>query len=410
MGPKVVRTTRASGGRNSDDQAQHTFACAVDSGISEISDASLQRELVVVAALRQLGPAVGPHPVERDRMRQRVMTEFSSVVHQGNSPVLPLRASRRGRWLPEHTHGRVVVAAAAALCLLMSLSGMSVFLSRDALPGDALYTFKRTTESAELGLTFGDQPKALKHLEFAGDRVNEIVIMANDADATGNWSSGQRKFLQALDDFDSDATAGARLVTRLALSGQPAGLPSLRSWAERQKARLAVLRPELSMPISVRLDSTLSLLDRVVARVSNLSERSNCAAITSGTRDDLGLLPSRDVCKPGPVNGTSSVVAPPVSDAPASPVVSPPSLSIPPNLLLRPPSVNVLPVPAQDRSTNHSGLPATRTPGSVLPNPAQAGADPLRPQPWRPFPDHDSPHPSSPLPSWILQPRLLPPR
>ncbi|MGH3868374.1 MAG: DUF5667 domain-containing protein [Pseudonocardiaceae bacterium] len=404
-----MRTTRASGGRSSDDQAQHNFACAVDSGIREVSDGTLQRELAVVAALRQVGPTVGPHPVERDRMRRRVMAEFSSVVHQGNSPVLPLRAARHRRWVPDHTQGRLVVAAAAALCLLMSLSGMSVLLSRDALPGDALYTFKRTTESAELGLTFGDQPKALKYLEFAGDRVNEIEIMASQADAAGNWSSGQRKFLQTLDDFDSDATAGARLLTRLHPGGQPGSLSSLRAWAEQQKARLAALRAALPLPISVRLDSTLNLLDRVVARASGLSQRSNCPTITSGSGDDLGLLPAREACKPSTVSGTSSAIAPPGPDVPAVPVASPPSLIIPPNLLLRPPSVNAVGIPAQNGSRNHSGLPATRSPGGVLPNPSQTGDDPLRSKPWNPFPAHDSPRPAPELPPWLVPSGLLPP-
>jgi hypothetical protein len=402
----VVRTTRTSGGRSSDGQEQDNFARAADSGIRDVSDRTLQRDLTVVAALRQAGAAVGPTPAERDRMRQRVMAEFSSVVHEGNSPVLPLRATRRRRWLPDETRGRVVVAAAAALCLTMSLSGMSVLLSRDAVPGDALYTFKRTAESAELGLTFGDQPKALKHLEFAGDRVNEIQIMADQADSAGTWSEGQGKFIRALDDFDSDATAGARLLTGLALHGQPSSLSALRGWAEQQKARLALIRPALPMPISARLDSTLALLDRVVARASALNQRSNCVTITSGTRDELGLLPASDACRPAPVDGTSAAV--PLPSVPALPAVSPPSAVLPPNLLLHPPSVKV-PVPAQNGSSSQSGLPATRGPGSVLPDPAQPGSERLRPEPWRPFPAHDSPRPAAPLPPWILQPRLLPP-
>jgi hypothetical protein len=407
MGPKVVRTTRTSGGRSSGGQEQDNFARAVDSGIHDISDRTLQRDLTVVAALRQAGATVGPTTAERDRMRQRVLTEFSSVVHEGNSPVLPLRASRHRRWIPDETRGRVVVAAAAALCLLMSLSGMSVLLSRDAVPGDALYTFKRTAESAELGLTFGDQPKALKHLEFAGDRVNEIEIMADQADSSGNWSMGQGKFVRALDDFDSDATAGARLLTGLALHGRPGSLPALRAWAEQQKARLAVVRAALPAPISTRLDSSLALLDRIVVRASALSNRSNCVTITSGVSDELGLLPARDACKPVPVDGTSAAV--PLPSVPALPAVSPPGAVVPPNLLLRPPTVNPVPVPAQNGSSNQAGLPTTRGPGGVLPNPAQPGSERLRPEPWRPFPAHDSPKPAAPLPPWILQPRLLPP-
>jgi hypothetical protein len=402
-----VRTTRTSGGRNSDEQEQQIFARAVDSGMREVSDHTLRRELMVVAALRQAGAIVGPNSVERDRMRQRVMAEFSSVVREGNSPVLPLRVCRHRRWIPEEARGRLVVAVAAALCLLMSLSGMSVLLSRDALPGDPLYSFKRTTESAELGLTFGDQPKALKHLEFASDRVNEIQIMASQADAAGNWSGGQAKFRRALDDFDSDATAGARLLTGLALSGHSDSLPALRGWAEQQKTRLATLQSALPLPISARLDSTLGLLGRIVARASALSHRSShCVTTTSGTRDDLGLLPAGDACKrTPPVDGSSPAV--PAPDVTAAPSASPSSVVMPPTLLLRPPAANPVPVPNGSRA--RSGLPAPRSPRGVLPNPSQPGPEPLRPEPWRPLPGHDSPQPAAPLPPWILQPRLLPP-
>ncbi|HSZ28990.1 MAG TPA: DUF5667 domain-containing protein [Pseudonocardiaceae bacterium] len=398
---------RTSGGRNSDEREQQNFARAVDSGMCEVSDRTLQRELTVVAALRQIGVTVGPNPVERSRMRQRLMEEFSSVAHEGNSPVLPLRTARHRRWVPDKARGRLVLAAAAGLCLLMSLSGMSVLLSRDALPGDALYTFKRTTESAELGLIFGDQPKALKHLEFASDRVNEIEIMANQADAAGNWSAEQGKFLRGLDDFESDATAGARLLTGLALKGQPSSLPALRGWAEQQKTRLAALRGALPLPISVRLDSTLGLLDRVVARASALDHRSTCVTITSGTRDDLGLLPATDACRRTAVDGNPSAV--PAPDVAAAPTASSPIVIMPPNLLLRPPSANPVPVPTHNGSGTQTDLPATRSPRGVLPNPSQPGANPLQPQPWRPLPGHDSPQPAAPLPPLVLQPRLLPP-
>lgn len=371
----------------------------------DVSDLALQRDLAVAATLRQVSASIGPTPSERDRMRRRVMAEFHSVVHEGNSPVLPMRVSGRRRWVPDQTRGRLMVAAAAALCLLMSLSGMSLLLSRDAVPGDALYSFKRTAESAELGLTFGDQPKALKHLEFASARVNEIEIMADQADSAGNWSAGQSKFLRALDDFDSDATAGARLLTGLALSGQPSSLPALRGWAEQQKARLSGVRAALALPTSARVDSTLALLDRIIMRASALSHRSNCVTITTGTRDDLGLLPARDACKPVPLDGTSSTA--PLPEVPVVPPASPPTAVTPPNLLLRPPAANPVPVPTH--TTRGPKLPSTANPGAVLPNPNQPGSEPLQPEPWRPLPGHDSPRPAAPLPPWILQPRLLPP-
>jgi hypothetical protein len=372
----------------------------------DVSDLALQRELTIATALRQVGTGVGPTEQERDRMRRRVMAEFSSVVHDGNSPVLPMRGPSRRSWVPDQTRGRLVVAAAAALCLLMSLSGMSLLLSRDAVPGDALYSFKRTAESAELGLTFGDQPKALKHLEFASARINEIEIMADQADSAGNWAAGQGKFVRALDDFDSDATAGARLLTGLALNGQRGSLADLRSWAEQQKTRLSAVRAALSLPTSARVDSSLALLDRIITRASTLSDRSNCVTITTGARDDLGLIPARDVCKPLPVDGTAA--AAPLPDVPVAPQPGQPPAITPPNPLLRSPAPNAVPVPAPGGHTAPK-LPSTRNPGSVLPNPNQPGSQPLQPEPWRPLPGKESQPPAAPLPPWILQPRLLPP-
>ena len=246
--------------------------------------------------------------------------------------------------------------------------------------------------------------------------MNEIEIMANQAEdaakraagkSVAGQSAGQSGFLRALDDFDSDAAAGARLLTGLALSGKPSSLGELGSWAEQQKARLATLRGALPVLISTRLDRTLRLLDRIIARASALRERSSCFTVTSGARDNLGLLPAQDACKPSPAASRSS--AAPAPDATAVPSLIPPNAVIPPNLL-RPPVVNPVPVPSQNGSGTRSGLPPTRNPGGVLANPSQPGATPLRPQPWEhSLPGHNSPKPTVPLPPWILQPRLLPP-
>lgn len=397
----MVRTTRGSGGRASDGQEQERFARAVESGMREVSDDMLNRELTVVAALRQVGSqfesTAGPDSAERDRMRQRVMAEFSSVVHDGTSPVLPLsssrrtsrsasqKASRNRHRIPDETRGRLVVAAAAALCLLMSLSGMSVLLSRDALPGDALYTFKRSAESAELGLTFGDQPKALKHLEFASARVSEIETMADQADAAGNWSDGQERFRRALDDFDADTAAGARLLTALAADGQTNILTPLRNWAEQQETRLRAVRTALPLPASARLDSTLGLLDRVVLRTSALDYRSECATVTSGTHDDLGLLPAKDSCNPIPVDGTSSAV--PLPADPSTPDGSSPNVIMPPGLLGSP-SVNPTPDPVQKDERGRPGLRDVLRPEAGQPGPESS----------RPLPGRDSQSPGIPLP------------
>lgn len=81
----MVRTTRRTAVRASDQTAsrQERFARAVDGGMRELSDHALERELAVVAALRQAGAAAGPRPDEVDRIRRRVMAGFPATTVAG---------------------------------------------------------------------------------------------------------------------------------------------------------------------------------------------------------------------------------------------------------------------------------------------------------------------------------------
>jgi len=400
-----VRTTRTSGVPGPDGHEHDSFvrvddfARALDGGRHSTSDATLNRELTLVATLRRAGMTMVPDPGERDRMRQRVMAEFSSVVHDGTSPVLPLRESRRHRRIPQQTRGRFVVAAAAALCLLMSLSGMSLLLSREALPGDTLYAVKRSAESAALGLTFGDENKALKHLEFAKARVSEIEAMA-DQGAEASWPAGDDRFVQALDDFERDTAAGTRLLTEVAASGSGDGrsaiLPSLRGWVEQQESRLRAVRGALPLTANARLDGTLELLDRVITRVDALNRRSDCATITLDTHDDLGLLPARGTCESAPPNGASAAAPLPADAANVVEADSADSL-VPPGLLSPPPDASIaepdqpgrlsrLPgeaenvLPSRDdweQGPSEPALGEPSAPPALLPVPLPAGIPPL---------------------------------
>ncbi|MGQ0779069.1 MAG: DUF5667 domain-containing protein [Pseudonocardiales bacterium] len=388
-----MRTTRTSGspGPGGSERAPESFvhaedfARAVDAGTGRNSDATLNHELALVAALRHAGSAVaGPDAFERDRMRQRIMAEFPTVTREadhrpvGRRHVAAHRAPGRWRAIPDEARGRLLIAAAAALCLFMSLSAMSLLLSRDALPGDALYTFKRSAESAELGLTFGDERKAFKHLEFANARVSEIEALADQADTAGTWAANEGKFLQALHDFELDTTAGARLLTAVAADGQSGILAPLRGWVEQQETRLQSVSGALPVPASTRLDSTFELLDRMIARVTALDERSGCRTISSGSHDDLGLLPARGGCASASPDGTSSTELLPQGDviAGANPADSPvPGLLAPPS--------SVVPVP-EPRQSGELGLPSK--PSDVLGTPGEPGSS----GPDQPAPDNGS--------------------
>lgn len=335
----MVRTTRSSAARAPDEGARHErFARAVDSGVREVSDHTMEHELAIVAALRETGDAAAPTGDEVDRMRSRVMAGAGSIDRDsgGDSRVTPVPSrsapSRRGGRHAKPTspaaeaRSRMMVAAAAALCLLMSLSGMSLLLSRDAVPGDALYTVKRSTESAELGLTFGDQSRALKHLEFATARISEIEQMAAAADAGSTWGPGTARLLAALADFDADTIAGTRLLTGVAVAGDVETLSSLSGWADEQEERLGDVRAALPAEAGARITSSIALLDEVQQRAEVLQDRADCQSITSGASDSLGPLPAEESCVPRQLDDAASTepLAPaPETAAPATPDGSP---------------------------------------------------------------------------------------
>jgi hypothetical protein len=234
----------------------------------------------VADLLRRSADAVGPTPRERERMRLRVLAEFKAMDFE--APPAPVRDLPVRSTAP----GRLMVAMAAALCLILALGAMSLLLSRDALPGDPLYAIKRTAESASFGLAFDDAAKARKHLEFATARIDEMEGMA----ARGNTPIGS--YLTALTDFDTDAAAGSRLLTVLSTNGDGSGLTYLRDWAKQQSQRLKTLRPSLPE----RADTSADLLNAITERADALIARLNCYTITTGATDDVGALPATGAC------------------------------------------------------------------------------------------------------------------
>ncbi|MET0235254.1 MAG: DUF5667 domain-containing protein [Kibdelosporangium sp.] len=354
---------------SSDDQAER-FARAL---ASPDPDPGFESDLAIVAALRTLGPDTAPDDAARDRMRERILAKASPAVG-------PAVSSRRGRF---------AIALVAALALVLALGGMSLLLSRDALPGDALYGVKRTAEAASLGLTFGDESKALKHLEFANARVGEMETLTQRHSSPVDAPAGS--YVAALTDFDTDAAEASRQLITLATRGEVRQLESLRAWVAQQGARLAALGPRLPGPAQERIATSRRLLDRIAERSTLLLGRADCYRITTGDSDDVGSLPSTDAChrdtansvpnvptatqpSPRPNVPTSAAVPPPPAPGEtrptvvATPPVQPstpqvPLLPVPvPTLPTRPgvPGQPQLPIPTLELPPLLPGLPAIR--------------------------------------------------
>ncbi|MCS7483009.1 DUF5667 domain-containing protein [Umezawaea endophytica] len=320
------------------------FARAVESRPESV-DPELAGELAVVDVLRRAAETSGPDAAARERMRRRILDADRPTA--AVTILEPRRSSARGR---------LAVAAAAALCLVLSLAGMSLLLSRDALPGDTLYGMKRTAESASLGFTFGDESKALKRLEFAAARLAELETLADKYADDGPLGA----YLTALTDFDADAAAGSRELAAIGTNSDERVLATLDEWTRVQYARLTDLRTRLPEAAVTRSATSLNLLARISQRTADLRARTGCSPVTSGTADDVGPLPATSPC-----SSTTPVPAPPSSSTP-SVLVSAPAATVTSAPL--PPAAPVptgVPAPNPTVPTTGSGLLPPIT--SVLP-------------------------------------------
>jgi hypothetical protein len=337
---------------------REAFARAVESRSGGDSTGSatpdaLADDLAVVALLRRAAPLSGPTGEERDRIRQRVLD-----TPAGDATRSPARSSARGRLL---------VALAAALCLVFSLAGMSLLLSRGALPGDALYPVKRNAESAALGLTFGEEERALKHLEFATARLAEMETMADRFRESGGGPAGG--YLTALTDFDADAAEGARLLATFGVNSGGEALTRLADWAGSHGQRLAALRPGTPPPVAERAGASLDLLDRVRLRAEELIARAACLPVTSGSVDEVG---------PVPAEGCGQVpVAPDSTTGPPTPT-APPASAAPPT---ERPGGSSQPAPAATTAppvtSGGSPAPVPSAPGTPVPAPPTTTSPPV---------------------------------
>lgn len=192
---------------------------------------------------------------------------------------------------------RVAVVGTAAAVLMVALTGLGVFASRDALPGDSLYEIKRIAESAGLALTFDDEAKARRHLELAAVRLNEMEQLLAREQVTG---ADAQLFRSVIREFDLAASQGSRMLLGDEAREEAAELGVLRSWAAEQAARLAAMRSALPVPVVSDADGSIALLDRLLGRTEALQLRAPCSEQASGSVDDLGPLPADGTCAPRP--------------------------------------------------------------------------------------------------------------
>ncbi|WP_370946273.1 DUF5667 domain-containing protein [Amycolatopsis sp. cg5] len=305
-------------------------------------------ELAVIGGLRSLGAAGAPDAETKRRIRAEIVGRLAPPDEEPE---------------PEHAPRMMTRVLVAAATVGIALGGLSMVMSKDALPGDALYTMKLAGEQAELGLTFGEQEKAEKHLEFATNRLNELSRLTPATPA----------FQEGLADFESEARQGVTQLTAFATAnGGQVLLTQLRDWARQHTGRLAAADPTLM---------------KVEQRATDLSGRLNCYQITTGLADELGMLPATGVCEPAPSKPPPDPGQPeqtptvPTSvltstSSPSSGVARPTSASAPPSgTAVKPPPV--VPPPILPTQFPPLPIPTTSQPPLISLPPLLPGLPPI---------------------------------
>ncbi|MEU5934183.1 DUF5667 domain-containing protein [Micromonospora sp. NPDC047187] len=196
----------------------------------------------------------------------------------------PAATTTRGRLLPAVTarraraRGAILVGIAAGA---IAVSGISA-ASENAVPGDALYGMKRSTERAQLALASSDISRGQLFLDFARTRVGEAAKLRGD----------RIGYSAVLDDMDADSRQGVRLLTSAAVQrAEPGSLDTLNTFVSSQRRAVRGLLDGSTRVDRERTQRSLVLLDGIRERSDDLRAAIACGLPAPTASDALGPNP-----------------------------------------------------------------------------------------------------------------------
>jgi hypothetical protein len=139
-----------------------------------------------------------PPVLERPVMREQFRKELRGRLMSEAAVVLAPRPS----WFSFPAILRPALAAAAILVLVIAGATNA---AASSLPGDPLYAVKRTSEDAQLALTFDEVARMQLLARFADRRLEELAEIAKQRPssaptATQEYADAVERFANALDD------------------------------------------------------------------------------------------------------------------------------------------------------------------------------------------------------------------
>lgn len=197
----------------------------------------------------------------------------AAVTAPAKEPVLEEFFPRRPRG------GRRIAVVAALLTGTVAVSGVSA-ASGDALPGETLYNFKRSTERAQLALAGDDLGRAQLHLEFASTRIEEAAELSRDDAA-----------VEALNEAANELREGAVLLGEMAVeSGEAAPLDYIDLFTNEHRWTLEELAAGLDGDAADAADELIALIEAAALRSVELRDALDCTEV-GGPSDELGPVP-----------------------------------------------------------------------------------------------------------------------
>ncbi|MEV0213879.1 DUF5667 domain-containing protein [Micromonospora sp. NPDC050695] len=189
-------------------------------------------------------------------------------------PLLPAVTARRAR-----ARAAILVGVAAGA---IAVSGISA-ASEDAVPGDALYGMKRSTERAQLALASSDISRGQLFLDFARTRLGEAAKLRGD----------RIGYSTVLDDMDADTRQGVRLLTSAAVQrAEPASLDTVNTFVTSQRRAVSKLLDGANRADRERTRQSLALLDSIRERSDELRASIACGLPAPAGSDALGPAPT----------------------------------------------------------------------------------------------------------------------
>lgn len=206
---------------------------------------------------------------QRDGIGQTARPEPTAV---------PVAGGRHARTRRTRARGAIISGVIGSA---IAVSGISA-ASENAVPGDALYSVKRSTERAQLALAGSELSRGQLFLEFARIRLNEAKAVLGDSEG----------FAAVLADMDADTREGVKLITGAAMQQRDEkALESVASFVATQRSGVTTLLKRAQAGDYDRARQSLDLLDAVERRVEGLRQTLSCWSGAAAESDALGPLP-----------------------------------------------------------------------------------------------------------------------